>query len=184
MLSLIHQVLFIVSIAFSLAVGVYVSGKAEMVLGSPWHIFVLFGVAVATHFVIESVVLNKIAFKWQGQVVEASKPVLELTESGACFGYPSEPKEEIVWSSVTKIEILTSDEGPWSEDLWWVIFQEGREAPVSIPKCTKNITLIFKVLETEFSDASMGSILRAMGTTSNTRFLVWQKAHNRIDKNS
>ena len=172
MLNLIHKLLFIVSIVCSLANGMFVATKVKELWGAPWHILALFGTAMLTHFFINGFLLNKIIFRRQ---VEENTPVFELTEKGAFFGYPNEPKQQLTWARVTKIEIVTSNEGPWSEDLWWAIFQEGEEEPTLLPNCTKNITAIFNVLETEFSEVSMKNIQKAIGSTSNAHFLIWQK---------
>ncbi|GEM_PF-1970481 len=179
MLNLVHKLLFGVSIFCAIANGIYVAGKVEMLWGSPWHILALLGVALLTHFFINGFILNKVIFRRQ---VEENTPVFELTEEGALFGYPHELKQELTWEKVTKIEILTSSEGPWSEDLWWAIFQEGMEEPALIPNCTKNITAIFEVLETRFNGVSMENIQKAMGSTSNAQFLIWQKTHNNLSQ--
>ncbi|MCX2779118.1 hypothetical protein [Microbulbifer thermotolerans] len=169
---LVHKLLFSSSIIFSAITGVYISSKAEHFLGSPWHILILFVSALTTHIFINGFFLNKLIFS---RKMKENTPVFELTENGATFGFPKASKEEIIWSNVSKIEIVTSDEGPWSEDLWWVIFQEDCEEPTLMPGGTENINAIFNVLETQFSGASMENIIKAMGSTSNAKFAVWEK---------
>ena len=179
MLNVVHKILFIASLVCAIVVGVFVAGKVEVLWGSPWHMLSLFGTALITHFFINGFILNKVIFRRQ---VEENTPVFELMENGALFGYPDEPKHEITWSRVTKIEILTSNEGPWLEDLWWAIFQEGWKEPTLMPNRTRNIAAIFTVLETKFSEVSMENIQKAMGSTSNAQFLIWQKTHNNLSQ--
>lgn len=109
----------------------------------------------------------------RNRITEAT-PIFEFNQHEGHIFYPGEVGHKIPWKDVEKIEIYTSDDGPWSEDLWWLFFIKGKKEPVDIPNGSKGISKIFDVMETHFNDADMDAITQAVGSTTNNFFHVWK----------
>ncbi len=56
---------------------------------------------------------------------------------------------------MVKIEILTTDRGPWEEDVWWLFHLAGVDEPIVVPQGAKNHNDIFKVLENKFENVNI-----------------------------
>lgn len=106
------------------------------------------------------------------RIVE-NTPILEINEEEGHIFFPGEQGHKIPWNKVEKIQIFTSDDGPWSEDLWWLFYLKDREDPVDVPNGSKGITKIFDVLKKQFENANMGEIAKAMGSTNVAVFEIW-----------
>jgi hypothetical protein len=99
--------------------------------------------------------------------------ILEVNEEEGHIFFPSEDGHKIPWRNVEKIEIFTSDDGPWSEDLWWLFYLKDREDPIDVPNGSKGITKIFDVLKSQFDNANMEEIANAIGSTNVAVFEIW-----------
>ena len=80
--------------------------------------------------------------------------------------------ESIQWDRLVKVEIMTTDDGPFSEDVFWVLREPDRGCviPSGIPEA-EVLTEKLQALP-GFDNQAM---ISAMGSTENARFVVWQK---------
>ena len=122
-------------------------------------------VFVATHWLLSVKVFLRPS--------EKSTPVLTIGENKMKISYPSGEFDEIAILDITKIEIVTTDDGPWNEDLWWVFSSKNREEPLCVPQLSLGNERIFNLLESRFTSVDMRAIQKAMGSTSNAKFEVW-----------
>lgn len=106
------------------------------------------------------------------RIVE-NTPILEVNEEEGHIFFPGEEGHKIPWKNVEKIEIFTSDDGPWSEDLWWLFYLKDREDPIDVPNGSKGIAKIFDVLKSQFDNAKMEEIAKAIGSTNVAVFEIW-----------
>jgi hypothetical protein len=77
--------------------------------------------------------------------------------------------ERVKWSELTKVEIFTTDEGPWWDDVFWVLWS-GDEGCVLPNELGTNILEHINHLP----GLSTETLIAAMGCTSNGRFLIWE----------
>jgi hypothetical protein len=81
----------------------------------------------------------------------------------------------VQWSHLTKIAIRTTDEGPWSADVFWAFHEAGSANPaVVIPGgCEGDSDLLTELLR-RFPSLNAEQVVKAMGSTKNAYFVLWE----------
>jgi len=83
--------------------------------------------------------------------------------------------EKIYWKDVKEIRIITTDEGPYVEDVFFVL--EGNEGSgCLVPHDAAVRTNLLEELQTRFPELDDELVIKAMGCTSNNSFLLWEKS--------
>lgn len=77
---------------------------------------------------------------------------------------------EVKWEELEAIDIVTTDEGPFVEDVFWVF--HGRQGGCVIPGELGSRILDFA---NRFPDWDTSAVVTAMGSTGNARFRVWTR---------
>lgn len=84
-----------------------------------------------------------------------------------------EELSEVSWDELVRIQIVTTDQGPFVDDVFWLFFAgDGRVCMVPSSEISGGI---FARLE-RFEDVDYEAAIRAMGSTDNASFLVWSRA--------
>ncbi|WP_445357326.1 hypothetical protein ACJJIC_15090 [Microbulbifer sp. ANSA002] len=169
----LYKIPFYISLILSACIAIFCGISIDKMYDASYGIFVMPIVFIVSHFLINGVVLNGLVFR---KVIERNTLVFEYDESQGRISCPGEAPRVIPWEEVTKIEIVTTDRGPWEEDVWWLFYLNESESPIDMAQGTKNHEKIFEVLEGYFTDVNMNEISRAMGSTVNAKFNVWAKS--------
>jgi hypothetical protein len=83
-------------------------------------------------------------------------------------------EERVLWNELTRIEIVTTDKGPWTEDFFFVL--EGRDgAGVAVSNALAVKHGLVTILQRHLGGLDSKAIIEASGSTRARRFLVWQK---------
>jgi len=83
-------------------------------------------------------------------------------------------QERVLWDEVTRVEIVTTDEGPWSEDFFFLL--EGRNgAGVAVSNELAVKHGLVAVLQRRLAGLDDRAIIEAAGAPQPRRLLVWQK---------
>jgi hypothetical protein len=102
-----------------------------------------------------------------------ARPTLrtEVDELGVRRELPDGSLEEVSWAELESVEIVTTDEGPFAEDLFWLFF--GPNGGCMLPGSLGSQVL-------EHSSCLPGwdslAVVAAMGSTENARFAVWRRS--------
>jgi len=80
--------------------------------------------------------------------------------------------ETVKWDELNKITIITTDQGPYFEDVFFVLEAEKGGTIVSQEWACK-ISLLERL--GEFPGFDNEAVIRAMACTDNNAFLCWQK---------
>jgi hypothetical protein len=83
-------------------------------------------------------------------------------------------EESVFWEQLTRVEILTTDEGPYTEDFFFLL--EGRDGggvAVSNELAVKHG--LVAILQRRLGALDNKAIIEASGSTQVRRFVVWQK---------
>lgn len=80
--------------------------------------------------------------------------------------------ESVRWDELKEILILTTNRGPWEEDVFFVL--SGGETGCIIPSNAKGFDDLFTHIS-QLPGFDNGVVIRAMGSTSNNKFLCWKK---------
>lgn len=81
-------------------------------------------------------------------------------------------QETVVWADLQNVTILTTDDGPFSEDVFWVL--SGSETGCLVPSEAKGIKELLPRLQ-QLPGFNHEAVIRAMGSTTNEKFLCWQR---------
>ena len=84
--------------------------------------------------------------------------------------------EGITWADVREIRIITTDQGPFVEDVFFVLIGADGNGCV-IPHDAAERTKLLEVLQSRFDGLADDEVIRAMGSTSNNDFVIW-RAHD------
>lgn len=82
-------------------------------------------------------------------------------------------EERVLWDELTRVEILTTDEGPFTEDFFFLL--EGRDgAGVAVSNELAVKHELVAILQRRLPGLDGKAIIEAAGSTARRRFLVWQ----------
>ena len=82
--------------------------------------------------------------------------------------------EEIRWAQLKKVVIVTTDEGPYCEDLFFILEEEQGGTIVSNEWATR-LALLKELEKLPYFDFE--ALIEAMACTDNKSFLCWQRQH-------
>lgn len=82
--------------------------------------------------------------------------------------------EQIRWDDLEKIEIITTADGPWGEDVFWVLSEAATGCVVA--NGDAKIHALMDRLQS-FPGFNDQAVIDAMGSTSANSFLIWQRQH-------
>jgi hypothetical protein len=103
---------------------------------------------------------------------------LELSDLGVSrrFGprLGKKREERVLWEEIERVEILTTDEGPYADDFFFLLEgRDGNGVAVSNELAVKHG--LVAILQQRFAGVDSKAIIEASGSTQVRRFLVWQK---------
>lgn len=98
--------------------------------------------------------------------------VVRLTDSAVIHERPGGEVEQVEWSDLNKVEVLTTDEGPFAPDVFWVL--HGSKTGCVIPQGTTGDAELLKRLQA-LPGFRNEAVIDAMSSTSNRRILCWEK---------
>ncbi len=96
-----------------------------------------------------------------------------LDELTLSYILPNGGSRCLAWSDLRAVEIVTTDAGPFGEDVFWVLF--GAEPPLIIPQSAHNSDALLARLQ-EFPGFNSNAIIAAMSSTAPGRFPCWSRA--------
>lgn len=166
--SIVSKVFLWISAVFGVAVFYLLHSYLPSLTGNTASFFI----SIAGGFIVfgftNGFVLNRATPK--------NTPVLKIDEDEISVSYPDMKVEKIRIDEVSKIEIYTSNDGPFAEDFWWLFHGENRAEPLSVPQGAlgnKGNLTILAMLESRFDNVDKAEMKKAIGSTNHARFLVW-----------
>jgi hypothetical protein len=97
---------------------------------------------------------------------------VEVSDSKVVCWSPDGSSESVQWDDLQQFEIVTTDEGPYATDVYWVL--HGSETGCVIPQGATGDDALLRRLET-LPGSDRAAFARAMGSTSNQRFSIWSR---------
>ena len=83
-------------------------------------------------------------------------------------------EEGVLWDELERVEILTTDEGPYADDFFFLLEgRDGKGVVVSNELAVKHG--LVSILQQRLAGLDNKAIIEASGSTQVRRFLVWQK---------
>lgn len=174
-LNIVYRLLLAASFLASLYIGLHVGGLAQNLLGFPWNYVALLLTFLGCYIFLVYVMLNQVIFK---KIIEQNTPFFNHDDVNGSIGCKGEETQLIPWQKVIKIEILTTDKGPWEEDLWWLFHLANVDDPIVIPQGVRNHNDLFYVLDKYFTDVDMDALFSGLVSVDNALFNIWSLKKN------
>ncbi|MES2507339.1 MAG: hypothetical protein V4599_11585 [Verrucomicrobiota bacterium] len=104
------------------------------------------------------------------RLMPESSYVVVLDEQEIVCNRPDGTQERIAWDNLQKVEILTTEDGPFAPDRFWVL--HGKHSGCVIPQGATGDAKLLAQLQT-LPGFDNGAVIEAMGSTSNATFVCW-----------
>jgi hypothetical protein len=82
--------------------------------------------------------------------------------------------ESVTWDELQEVFILTTDEGPFSEDVFWVLSGNGKGC--AVPSGAEGMKELLPRLQA-LPGFNNEAVVQAMGSTSHAKFVCWSRSH-------
>lgn len=109
-------------------------------------------------------------------VQKSAQESVQFTDSGMHITQGNGRELDIAYRDVEQIDIITTDQGPWQEDVWWCFYLNNEEKPVYLPQGIKGEEQILLMLEKHFAGIDFQTFIMAMGSADNAVFNLWRRA--------
>lgn len=109
---------------------------------------------------------------WAGQ--KDKPPVVSWDEQQIVYSGPGGETRYMPWSHLCAVVIETTDEGPWAEDVYFLLFSEALENSFGFPQCAQDSQALLERLM-QLPGFNSQAVVAAMGSTANKSFLCWEK---------
>jgi hypothetical protein len=96
-------------------------------------------------------------------------PQVQLSEEGVSTVDGAGKRTHLAWSHLTEVGILTTSDGPWTEDVYVVLKDDGGQSCL-VPHARAS-ELLKRLLRLPGFDHE--KFIAAMGSTSEARFVCW-----------
>lgn len=101
-------------------------------------------------------------------------PVVTWDEIEIVCSCPGEETKRMFWYDLSAVVIETNDQGPWMEDVYFMLFSDVLESSFGIPQCAEGSQELLERLM-ELPNFNEKAVIKAMGSTINKSFLCWEK---------
>ncbi len=79
---------------------------------------------------------------------------------------------------LTKIDILTTEDGPWAPDVFWRFFTNEDKAVLIFPGGATGESELLTYLQDNVDGFNSDAVIAAMGSTSLASFELWKKLNS------
>ena len=97
--------------------------------------------------------------------------MVTISEDGIACEHPKRKKESIRWDQIIEIRLVTTDEGPFQPDMWYLFL--GESEGCSVPSEAKGFDQLWEEFKTRFSGLDYQAIIEA--STNNAQKTIWKK---------
>ena len=101
---------------------------------------------------------------------EAS-PALELAEEALHYCQPDGATRTVRWNDLRAVLIETTDQGPFVEDVWWILIDSAGHCMIPQLAGTEALLARLQALPNFDNDA----VIAAMASVENLIFVCWQR---------
>jgi hypothetical protein len=108
----------------------------------------------------------------QPRLMPESQCVVRFSESAVSYTEPGGAVEAVSWDDLQRVEIVTTDQGPFLCDVYWML--HGSKTCCVVPQgATGEKELIIRLQQ--LPGFQHEAAIKAMASTENRRFLCWKK---------
>lgn len=97
---------------------------------------------------------------------------IQLNDACVTYQRADGTRETMRWDELEEVGIVTTADGPFAEDVYWVLLGPDRRTGCAIPACASGMDQLIARLQ-QLPDFDNDAVIRAMGSTSEARFECW-----------
>lgn len=97
-----------------------------------------------------------------------------VSETDIVIRRPDGQSESLPLVELSKVTIVTNDSGPWGADVWWVMEGATGKSSCAFPQGATGESKALEYVQ-GLPAFNNEAFIQAMGSTSNSRFVCWQK---------
>lgn len=101
--------------------------------------------------------------------------IVEVSETGATCARADGRTESVKWDDLQRVEILTTDDGPFAPDIFWVLY--GSSNGCVIPWGATGEQTLMKRLQA-LPNFRNDVLVNAIGLTNGNQLLCWERSPN------
>lgn len=101
-----------------------------------------------------------------------------IDDEGVAYTPPGGVPRRVSWADLIAVEVVTTDEGPIREDVFWVL--HGSQSDLTIPQSAPGVADLVVQLQ-QLPGFNNYALIAAMGSTSNNRFPCWERNETEPD---
>lgn len=106
-----------------------------------------------------------------------SRFVVRLSDTEVVCERPDGKVERVGWADLQKVEIVTTADGPFAPDVFWVL--HGTDGGCAVPQGATGDSQLLDRLQT-LPGFDNRALIEAMSSASDRRFLCWQRAAREV----
>ncbi len=99
---------------------------------------------------------------------------VEIVGQIITFHHPDGELQQVAIEDLTEVGVLTTDEGPFAEDVYFVLLGAKANQGCAIPQGVTGAEDLLMLLQT-IPGFKNEALIEAMGCTANNKFLLWKK---------
>jgi hypothetical protein len=110
--------------------------------------------------------------QWFRQKVSPKKARAFCDDDGVKVEYPDHPAASIRWEEIMKISVITTDQGPFIDDVFLAFFDGARHCLV--PSEADGYNEVFDRVS-KFKGFDFEQYIQAMASAENHEFICWER---------
>ena len=97
-----------------------------------------------------------------------------VTDEEVIHMRPDGSTESMRWDQLAEVGILTTDEGPFQEDVFWMLLGADGRSGCAVPQGADGNEELLARLQ-QLPNFDNGTVIKAMGSTANASFTWWKR---------
>jgi hypothetical protein len=104
-----------------------------------------------------------------------AQTVVAVTGSEIVLTSPKGEVRRVAWSSLTKVVLRTTDEGPYLPDIFWLFYAGGDKPALTVIGGTEGDQDLVPALQERLPHFRNDLLIKAMTSPYNHIYLLWEK---------
>ena len=100
---------------------------------------------------------------------------VRVNETHVVYRRPDDTEDRVTWSELIEVGVLTTDEGPIQEDVFFMLLSGKKDEGCAVPQGAQDVDQLVEKIQ-GLPNFKNDELIKAMGCTSNNRFVCWKRA--------